>query len=302
MTGVPISGGSFLVTGGSGFIGSHVVDALLAAGAAHVNVFDVAASEDRLEDALASGRVAFLQGDILDRDALGSATEACDGVFHLATRSLPECLADPAAGVETNVVGTVRVLEAATASGARKVVFSSASSVYGETEATMDENMPLAPQTPYGATKAAAEFTILAREPEIAGVILRYMNVYGPRQQGGLVPSVIARVRAGEAPVIAGDGSQSFDFVHVFDVAAANLAAMAADVRTGAFNVGSGGERSVAELVLMVLALIGSNLEPVFDVAQPVVTKRRAGSSRLAAEVLGWKTRVTLEDGLRGLL
>jgi len=297
MNGVDARGGRFLVTGGSGFVGSHVVDGLVASGAECVTVLDARLRQDRLSGALASGRVAAIEGDMLG-EALARTCQGVDGVFHLATLTLPECDRDPIAAVRINVEGTARVLAAAHGAGTRKVVFSSASSVYGETQDTTDESTPLAPMTVYGRTKAAAEYVVRAFSSRIAAVSLRYMNVYGPRQEGGLIPSVLAKIRAGESPVIAGDGTQSFDFINVRDVAAANLAAMAADVPQGEFNVGSNTEASVAEVVCTLLRLSRSDVAPVFDRGAPAGVARRAGSSELAARVLGWRAAVGLEEGL----
>jgi UDP-glucose 4-epimerase len=203
-----------------------------------------------------------------------------------------------------NVVGTFNVLEAAHEAGVEKIVYSSASSVYGDTDDTMDESHPLNARSMYGASKVAGEYFFRAFY-DMHGldyVTLRYMNVYGPRQEGGLVMSVLSRIRSGEAPAIAGDGSQSFDFIHVADVASANVQAMASDVTDAAFNVGSGGEASVAEIVDLLLKLSGSNLRPELRPDQKVLMKRRVGSNDRAVRQLKWRPTYDLDRGLGELV
>jgi UDP-glucose 4-epimerase len=227
-----------------------------------------------------------------------------DGVFHMAVLPLGPTIDDPRLGLDVNVVGTFNVLEAAQQSGVRKVVFSSASSVYGDTDDTMDESHPLGARTMYGASKIAGEYLLraFADRDGLKYVTLRYMNVYGPRQAGGLVMNVLGRILSGEAPVIAGDGSQSFDFVHVVDVAEANVRAMLSDVSGVELNVGSGTEVSVAEIVRRLLEVTGSDLEPRFDHSQRVLMRRRVGSSERARELLGWTASRDLDAGLRDVV
>jgi len=294
-----ISGSAFLVTGGSGFIGSHVVDRLVAEDASVV-VFDNRVREDNLGAALPSGRVRTVEGDVTDPAAVRAAADGVSGIFHMAVLPLGPCSEDPRRCVEVNVDGTLNVLEAARDVGARKVVFSSASSVYGDTNETMDESHPLGARTMYGASKIAGEYFVRAFR-DLYGldyVILRYMNVYGPRQEGGLVINVLRRIQAGEQPTIMGDGSQSFDFVHVADVAAANVAAMASEVDEGAFNVGGGNEVTVRQIVDRLLAATGSDLEPDVRADEVVPMTRRVGSSEAAMTTLGWRPELDLERGI----
>jgi UDP-glucose 4-epimerase len=294
-----ISGSSFLVTGGSGFIGSHVVDRLVAEGASVV-AFDNRIRKENLGEALDSGRVRTVGGDVTDAPAVRAAADGVAGVFHMAVLPLGPCSEDPRRCVEINVGGTLNVLEAARDAGAKKVVFSSASSVYGDTNETMDESHPLGARTMYGASKIAGEYFVRAFH-DLYGldyVILRYMNVYGPRQEGGLVINVLRRIQAGEQPTIMGDGSQSFDFVHVADVAAANVAAMASEVREGAFNVGGGNEVTVRQIVDRLLAATGSDLEPDVRADELVPMTRRVGSSEAAMSALDWRPELDLERGI----
>ena len=295
-----IGGSTFLVTGGSGFIGSHVVDRLVAEEAAEVVVFDARPRAENLTEALASGRVRLVEGDVGDEAALADAMAGVNGVFHMAVLPLGPCSEDPRRCVDVNVVGTFNVLDAAREAGVQKVVFSSASSVYGDTNETMDETHPLGARTMYGASKIAGEYFARAFH-DLYGldyVILRYMNVYGPRQDGGLVINVLRRIRSGEPPTIMGDGSQSFDFVHVADVAAANVRAMASDVDEATLNVGGGNEVTVREIVDRLIDLSGASMEPEIRADADVPMTRRVGSSERAEDLLGWKPEYDLDRGL----
>jgi UDP-glucose 4-epimerase len=300
MAPVPIEGSRFLVTGGSGFVGSHVVDELVAGGAEEVVVFDKVVRNENLEHAAGAGSVRVVEGDVTDREALAEAAAGVDGAFHLAVLPIGPSEADPRLALEVNIVGTFNVFEAAQEAGAKKVVYSSASSVYGDTNETMDESHPLEARSMYGASKIAGEYFLRAFR-EIHGldyVTLRYMNVYGPRQEGGLIVSVLRRIESGQPPVIQGDGSASFDFVHVADVARLNVSAMASDVSGEAFNVGSGGEASVREIVEKLIQLTGSELEPEYDLEAKVLMARRVGRNEKAVEALGWTPERDLDTGL----
>ena len=296
-----ITGKAFLITGGSGFIGSHVVDRLVAGGARRIVVFDKVVREENLVEASRAGTVEVVEGDVTDFDQVKRSLEGIDGLFHMAVLPLGPSVEQPRLGLEVNVVGTFNVFEAAQQAGVKKVVFSSASSVYGDTDETMDEAHPLGARTMYGATKIAGEYFLRSFNDQfgLPYVTLRYMNVYGPRQQGGLVMAVARRVLSGQAPSITGDGSQSFDFVHVADVAGANVAAMVSTVSAEEFNVGSGTEASAREIAERLIEIIGADVEVQYQPDVRVLMKRRVGSNKKAKDLLGWEAETPLEAGLR---
>jgi UDP-glucose 4-epimerase len=296
-----IQGRRFLVTGGSGFIGSHLVDRLVAAGAAEVVVFDKAPKDENLRDAQKRGSVEIREGDVTDIKQTRTAVDGVDGVFHMAVLPLGPTVEQPRLGLDVNVVGSFNLFEASQQAGVKKVVFSSASSVYGDTDDTMDETHPLGARTMYGASKIAGEYFLRSFNDQygLPYVTLRYMNVYGPRQEGGLVIAVARRVLSGQAPRITGDGSQSFDFVHVADVAGANIAAMVSGVSGEEFNVGSGTEASAGEIASKLIGIIGAEVEVEYDPSVRVLMRRRVGSNEKAKKMLGWEAEIRLDDGLR---
>jgi UDP-glucose 4-epimerase len=299
-----IPGKRFLVTGGAGFVGSHIVDRLVAAGAGEVVVLDLAPRETHLAGALASGKVRIEAGDVGDRERLADVLQGVDGLFHAAVLPLNDCTEDPRRCLEVNVVGTFNVFDAARHAGVSKIVFSSASSVYGDTNSTMDESHPLGARTWYGASKICGEVFLhaLGTQTGMDYVILRYMNVYGPRQDAGLVRLVLNRINSGQRPIITGDGSASFDFVHVGDVAEANVRSMASDLSALEINVGSGGEASVKEIVGRLLRLTGSDLEPEYRPAPNSAMFRRVGSNERMVKLLGWQPELDLDAGLKSVI
>ena len=299
-----IRGKTFLVTGGSGFIGSHVVDELVATDAERIVVIDKAVREENLRGALEAGRVEIVEADVTDLGAVRQRMDGVDGVFHMAVLPLGPSNENPRLGLDVNIVGSFNVFEAAKDAGVSKIVFSSASSVYGDTFETMDESHPLNARTFYGAAKIAGEYLLRGFHEHygVDYVVLRYMNVYGPRQDGGLVINVLRRIRAGEAPTIQGDGSQSFDFVHVIDVARANIRAMESDVTDDAFNIGGGNEATVREIVERLIELSGSDLEPDVQADIKVPMMRRVGSNEKAGSLLAWEPTFDLEAGLRDVI
>src|SRR4030095_5475213 len=238
-----IAGKRFLVIGGAGFIGSHVAELLLAEGALQVRIYDnfSRGTSANLRTVLSDPRAEVFTdgGDILHRDLLVKAMEGMDGAFHLAALWLLQCYEYPRAAFEVNVEGTMNVAECAMAAGVRRLVFSSSASVYGEPrEEPITEDHPFLCREFYGASKACGEYLLRALSNRYAGtdrhfeyVGLRYMNVYGPRQDDrgaytGVVTKMLNALDRGKSPVIHGDGTQAYDFVDVRDCARANLAAM----------------------------------------------------------------------------
>jgi UDP-glucose 4-epimerase len=309
-----IKGRRCLVTGGAGTIGSTITDQLVAAGAAEVIVLDslVRGRRENLAGALASGPVRLVEGDIRDRGLVTSLMAGIDLVFHQAAIRITQCATEPRLAMEVLVDGTYEVVEAAADAGVGKVVAASSASVYGLAQEfpTPEWNHPYDNDTLYGAAKTFNEGLLrsFAAMRGLRYVALRYFNVYGPRMDiHGLYTEVLIRwmerIEAGQPPLILGDGLQTMDFVYTEDIARANLLAAAGDVSGEVFNIGSGTETSLRELGAMLLRVMGSDLEPEFGPARSVngVTRRLADVSA-AAEHLGWKPEVSLEDGLARLV
>jgi UDP-glucose 4-epimerase len=307
-----LAGSRILVTGGAGFIGSHLVEQLLEGGAAEVTVLDnfVRGSRTNLESVEQKPRLHVVDGSIVDRALLAELTRGRDYVFHLAALWLYECVHEPRKALDVNVGGTYNVLEAAQEAGVRKVVYSSSASVYGDAiELPMTEEHPFNNRTMYGATKIAGEqfFRAFNEQHGLDWVGLRYMNVYGPRMDyRGAYVSVIMKVLdkldIGEPPVIFGDGSQAYDFVHVRDVARANVHALTSDATDASFNVGTGEQTTIRELVDLLLELTGSDVEPTYEPQAQMFVTNRVGSTEQAERLLDFRASVSLDEGLRSVV
>jgi UDP-glucose 4-epimerase len=251
-----------------------------------------------------------IEGSVLDTDLLASLMEGADYVFHLAALWLYECVHEPRKAIEHNVVGTYNVIEAAQAAGVRKLVYSSSASVYGDALFTpMTEDHPFNNRTLYGATKIAGEQFLRAFNEQhgLDWVGLRYMNVYGPRMdyQGAYVSvimKVLDRIDAGEAPVIFGDGSQAYDFVHVDDVARANVLALKSAASDAAYNVGTGVKTTIKELVDGLLEITGASVEPEYRPDEQMFVTHRVGSTEASERDLGFLARVPYREGLRSVV
>ncbi len=297
-----IENNRFSVTGGSGFVGSHVTEELLRRGAKQVVVYDKVVRRENLTGLLQDSRVQVVEGDVLDQHALTHALKGMNGLFHMAVLPLGTCEKDPGLAFEVNIRGTFHVIQEAVRAGIGKMVYTSASSVYGDTREMMDEQHPFDPWTMYGVSKLCAEFLFRPFHVKLPYAIVRYMNVYGPRQAGSLIPAVLSKIRSGQPPVITGDGSASFDFVHVRDVARCTVLAMESEVTKEAFNVGSGTEVTVKEIVMMLLELTGSSLIPIYQPEAPGMMTRRVGSHEKAKRMLGFQATVGLREGLQELV
>ena len=314
MAGVDIQGTKALVTGGAGTIGSHVVDELIRGGAAEIVVLDnfVRGRRENLAWATENFDVKLVEGDIRDQKLVREVTAGKDLVFHLAAIRITQCAEEPRLANEVLVDGTFNVVEAAAAEGVKKLIASSSASVYGLAEEfpTTERHHPYNNDTFYGAAKAFNEATLRSFHAMkgLDYVALRYFNVYGPRMDiFGLYTEVLIRwmerIESGTPPLILGDGLQTMDFVHVADIARANILAARADVTDEVFNIASGTETSLVELAQALSEVMKSDLAPEHGPARAVngVTRRLASTS-LAEQKLGWTAELDLHQGLEGLV
>ncbi len=292
-----------LVTGGSGFIGGHLVRALLVDGAEVVVMDNFRTGNVRNLDDLP---VRLVRGCITDRDAVRDAVRGCDTVFHLAALvSVPESMERIHDCVSLNVTGLLTVLEEAASAGARKLVLSSSAAIYGDDpEVPKHEDMRPAPKSPYAITKLDGEYycALFAATGRIETACLRYFNVFGPRQNprsayAAAVPIFIRHALAGEPVIIHGDGGQTRDFVFVKDVAAANLFAARAAGLTGVFNVGYGKSISIRDLAARLIAQTGGRSEIVNEPPRAGDVRHSLASSAKLFSA-GFRPAHDLESGL----
>jgi len=297
-----------LVTGGGGFIGSHLVDRLLGEGFEVVVLDDFSSGRvENLKHHFGRDGFVFVRGDVRDRDVVGRVVEGVDVVFHLAALvSVPVSVEDPVLVEDVNVGGTLNVLKACVDAGVKRFVFAGSCAVYGEgCGVPRCEDDVLDPISPYGVSKLAGEFycRVFYRVYGLETVVLRYFNVYGPRQvygpYSGVISIFISRLLEGKPPVIFGDGSQVRDFVYVKDVVEANFLAMfSKNAVGGVFNVGSGRCTSINELAGLLIELMGVDVEPVYSDPRPGDIRYSCADIGRARKVLGFEPRVDLRDGL----
>lgn len=313
-----ISGGRFLVIGGAGFIGSHVVRHLMEGGAAKVVIYDNFArgKNSNLGKCLLDPRCEVFPngGDIRDVDVLDSAMKEMDGVFHLSAMWLLHCKDYPRTAFEVNIQGTFNVLEACVKNNIPRLVYSSSASVYGDAvEVPMTEEHPFNNRNFYGATKIAGEAMCRAfyDRYDLDYVGLRYMNVYGPNQDQtaaytGVIPIMLNKIDNNEEPQINGDGTQAYDFVSVEDVARANLAAMESDKSDEFYNVGTGIQTTIKELCDLILTLRDSKLKVKYNPYSAEDSRRmvqnRIGSTKKIQKDLNFEPAVSLEAGIKNLI
>ena len=299
-----------LVTGGAGFIGSHLVHRLVADGH-RVRVIDNLSTGSRENLAALDGRIEFLEGDIREASACASAVRGAEIVYHVAALpSVPRSIADPWASHDHNVNGTMRLLEAAREAGVRRVVYSSSSSVYGDTPTLPKiETMEPLCRSPYATAKLAAEQYVLAyaRAGLLEGVALRYFNVFGPRQSpfsayAAVIPAFLNCALTGTTARVNGDGEQTRDFTYVDNVVAANcLAASGPAERVSGWvtNAGAGGRMSLNDLLRAVEQVTGQRVAREHVAPRAGDVRDSQASLERAGRLLGYVPEVGLEPGLR---
>jgi UDP-glucose 4-epimerase len=301
-----------LVTGGAGFIGSHLVEALLSQGW-EVAVLDNLTTGSEANLAAVRDRIGFHRGDIRDLDALRQLSRGCDTVFHqAAVVSVPKTMEDPVATAAVNELGTLNVLEAARRGGVRRVVLASSCAVYGDApHLPVSEGQEAAPRSPYALQKLAGELHARLYHQcfGLQTVALRYFNVYGPRQDpsspySGVISIFMQCTRQGLPATLHGDGRQSRDFVFVRDVVAANLCAAAADaIRDGSvFNVGTGRQIEIGQLWQAIAALAGQPAETRQGPERPGDVRASQADTHRADELLGFRAHWSLKQGLADTL
>ena len=299
-----------LVTGGAGFIGSHLTEELVRRGH-RVRVVDNLSTGRRSNLAHLMDRIDLVIGSVSDPDVCRRATEGVNVVFHLAALpSVPRSLADPWATHDANVNGTLQLLLACQAAKVRRIVFSSSSSVYGDTpRLPKTESMEPLPRSPYAASKLAGEQYVLAfaRAGIIQGMALRYFNVFGPRQDphsqyAAVVPLFLEGVLRGSAVTLYGDGNQTRDFTYVANVVEANMLAAirpASAISGTVVNVGAGARTSLNQLIALIGQMAGRDLEFERKPPRPGDVRDSLACLRRAEEVIGYQPLVRLDDGLR---
>ncbi|HEU5439205.1 MAG TPA: SDR family oxidoreductase [Ktedonobacterales bacterium] len=299
----------YLVTGGAGFIGSHIAAALAARGE-RVRIFDNLATgrEANLAAVTEAGSVEVVHGDLRELDAVRAAMAGVDVVFHeAALASVPRSIAEPIASLESNVNGTQHVLLAAREAGVRRLIYASSSSVYGNTPfLPKQEDMPTSPLSPYAIQKLTGEHLCLVyhRLFGLETVALRYFNVFGPRQDpaseyAAVIPRFITALLEGRRPVVFGDGEQTRDFTYVENVVQANLLAAEAPEAPGhAINIGSGARVSLNETLRLAGGLIGASVDAEYRAPRSGDVRDSLADIALAHSLLGYAPTVSFREGL----
>lgn len=300
----------YLVTGGAGFIGSHIAAALAARGD-DVRVFDNF-STGKHSNLAQVPQAEIVEGDLRDRAAVARAVNGMNYVLHLAAMvSVPQSMSDPVSTDAVNVTGTLHVLEAARQAGVRRVVLASSCAVYGDNdELPLKEISQTRPLSPYAASKLTGEILCQTyyRAYGLPTVCLRYFNIYGPRQDpnseyAAVIPKFAQRLKAGQSPTVFGDGTQTRDFVHVSDVVRANLLACERDGAIGqVLNVASGRGTSLLDLISTLNDLLGASIGPEFAPARSGDIRHSRGDGALIATTLGFRPEMSLVDGLKTII
>lgn len=310
-----LKGTKLLLIGGAGLIGSHTADQLLAEDVREIVIYDnfVRGTTENLASCLADPRVRVFDvgGDIMQSDILEAALDGADGVFHFAALWLLQCHEFPRSAFDVNVRGTFNVMESCVKKKVRRLVYSSSASVYGDAVSEpMTEEHPFNNKNFYGATKIAGEAMLRAFHYRygLDYVGLRYMNVYGPRQdyRGAYIAVIMKMLDAidrGQGPTILGDGSEAFDFVAVEDCSRANVCAMKADTTDRHYNVGTGTRTSLKELAELLIEITGCTMPISYAPrSQATLVRNRIGSPVRATAEIGFTSRLNLRDGLKQLI
>lgn len=307
-----INNSRILLIGGSGLVGSYLAEELVKEDIKEIVIYDnfVRGRLANLSRVSSDKRVKIIKGDILDEKSLHEASRDIDFVFHLAALWLLHCQEKPVEGFEVNARGTLNVLEAIKNNRIKKLIFSSSASVYGDPLIIpMTEEHPFNNRTMYGATKIACEqfCRFYYSYFGLNYIALRYFNIYGPRQDyRGAYVSVIMkaldRIKESKPPVIHGDGSQAYDFIHVRDVARANIAALKSRATDEVINIASGEKTSINEIIKLILTLTDSSLKPEYEGKNPdFVTERKALVDK-AKRLLNFSTEIDLKSGIKELI
>jgi UDP-glucose 4-epimerase len=312
-----LAGTKILITGGAGFIGSHTADQLLMENVKKIIIIDdfIRGSRENVAEAMKSGKVKLIKGDIRDEVLLDDLFAGVDYCFHMAAFRINQCVAEPRAAFEVMFGGTFNVAEACIKHKVKKIVVASSASIYGTAEKfpTDEKHHPYNNHTLYGGAKIANE-CIFRAFYDMYGLgynAMRYFNVYGPRMDiFGKYTEVLIRwyqmIRQNSQPLIFGDGKQSMDFISVEDIARANILALTSPVNDEAFNVACGVETTLEELCKILLEVMNSNLKPKYvplpDERKNVEVTRRLADTSKAAALIGFRANITLREGLRGLV
>ncbi len=297
----------YLVTGGAGFIGSHIVEELLKRGE-KVRVLDNFSTGKRENIAPFLKEIELIEGDIRESKIVKKAMKGVDYVLHQAAiPSVFRSIKDPITTNEVNVLGTLNILMAAKEARVKKVVYASSSSVYGDTPTlSKREDMKSFPLSPYALSKLAGEeysklfFSLYGLET----IILRYFNIFGPRQDpasqyAAVIPKFISSLLNGERPTIYGDGKQSRDFTYISNAVRANLLAATLKIKEGVFNIACGKRITVNELVKGLNGIMNMNIEPLYTDPRPGDVRHSQADISRAGKVLGYKVEVDFEEGLK---
>lgn len=310
-----LKGKKLVLVGGAGLIGSHTTDQLLKEDVKEIIIYDnmLRGSVENLYNAMKDSRVKIYDvgGDIMQADILHSALNGADGVFHFAALWLLQCHDYPRSAFDVNIRGTFNIMEACVAKNVKRLVYSSSASVYGDAVSEpMDENHPYNNKNFYGATKIAGEAMLRAFHHRygLDYVGLRYMNVYGPRQDyhGAYIAVIMKMLDAidqGESPTILGDGSEAFDFIAVEDCGLANVCAMKADTTDQNYNVGTGKRTTLKELTQLIIEITGCK-KPINYAprSQATLVRNRIGCPKKASNEIKFTAGIDLRKGLEKLI